>query len=454
MNITAIILAAGHGKRMHSQTPKTLHPILGQPLIFYAIQAVSALANAGPYIVVGHGAEAVQEAVWQQFGNELHFVLQSEQLGTGHAVQAAREIAQGKGGQVLITFGDMPLLRSESLAELVDLHQRSGAVLTMTSVVGDVPRGAGRLLRGPDGSVRAIVEEAVASPEELKVNEYNVSAYCIEADWLWPALERIQVSPKGEYYLTDLVEIAVNENLKVESYVLEDPDEGQGVNTRVDLADAETALRKRLNRRWMLAGVTLLDPATTTIEPNVQLEQDVTLYPGTHLRGNTFVGSRSQIGPDTTLLDTRVGCDCTISYSVAEGAILGNHVSMGPFCHLRKGAVLKDGVHLGNFGEVKESVLDEGVKMGHFSYIGNAKVGKNVNLSAGVITCNFDGKKKHPTEIGDDTFLGSDTMLVAPLKIGKRARTGAGSVVTHDIPDDGLAVGVPARLRERKENRE
>jgi bifunctional UDP-N-acetylglucosamine pyrophosphorylase/glucosamine-1-phosphate N-acetyltransferase len=294
----------------------------------------------------------------------------------------------------------------------------------------------------------------MASPEELKINEYNVSAYCIEADWLWPALERIQVSPKGEYYLTDLVEIAVNENLKVESYVLEDPDEGQGVNTRVDLADAETALRKRLNRQWMLAGVTLLDPATTTIEPNVQLEQDVTLYPGTHLRGNTLIGSRSQIGPDTTLLDTRVGCDCTISYSVAEGAILGNHVSMGPFCHLRKGAVLKDGVHLGNFGEVKESVLDEGVKMGHFSYIGNAKVGKNVNLSAGVITCNFDGKKKHPTEIGDDTFLGSDTMLVAPLKIGKRARTGAGSVVTHDIPDDGLAVGVPARLRERKENRE
>lgn len=454
MSLTAIILAAGHGKRMHSAVPKTLHPLLGQPLVFYAIQAAEALADTPPIVVVGHGAQAVQEAIHARFGGELGFALQTEQLGTGHAVQAAQSLAEGRGDQVLITFGDMPLLRRESLEELLKLHQSSGAVLTMTSVVGDVPRGAGRVLRGGDSTVRAIVEEAVATPMQLAINEYNVSAYCIEAAWLWPALGRIQPSPKGEYYLTDLVEIAVKEGRKVQSYVLADADEGQGINTRVDLADAEAALRKRINHQWMLDGVTLLDPATITIEPGVILETDVTLYPGTHLRGKTRVGKGSSIGPDTTLFDTVVGQDCTVSYSVAEGATLGNHVSMGPFCHLRKGAVLQDHVHLDNFGEVKDSVLGEGVKMGHFSYIGNAKVGKNVNISAGVITCNYDGKLKHPTEIGDDAFVGSDTMLVAPVKIGDRARTGAGSVVTHDVPDDVLVIGVPARLRERKDQSE
>jgi bifunctional UDP-N-acetylglucosamine pyrophosphorylase/glucosamine-1-phosphate N-acetyltransferase len=270
--------------------------------------------------------------------------------------------------------------------------------------------------------------------------------YCFRAGWLWPALKRITLSPKGEYYLTDLVGMAVEDGHAIHTLTIDDPDEVIGINTRVHLAQAEALLRQRINQHWMLSGVTMIDPSSTYIEPGVTLGQDTILWPGTYLHGTSQVGAGCVIGPNTIIRDTRVGDNCTLLASVLECALLEDHVEMGPYCHLRKGAHLSRGVHMGNFGEVKNSTLGPGTKMGHFSYMGDATVGAGVNIGAGTITCNFDGTHKYPTEIGEGAFIGSDTMLVAPVKIGAGAITGAGAVVTKDIPPNSLAVGVPARV--------
>lgn len=451
MTTASVILAAGLGKRMRSNLPKTLHPLLGKPIVFHALDAVLPYVDLAPVLVTGFGGEQVREELARAYGSAVTFALQAEQLGTGHAVRSAEDQLRGKADMLLVTFGDMPMLRPETIERLIQIHRETGSTLTMTSVIGDLPRGFGRVVRSSDGSVQAIVEEAVATPEQLKIREYNISAYCFDAEWMWQNLEKLKPSPKGEFYITDLVAEAKAQACRVEAVVLEDPAEGLGINNRVDLSDCERALRKRINQQWMLAGVSFLDPDTTTVEMDVTIGQDTVLYPNTHLRGRTSIGENCVIGPDTTLLHTSVGDNSVIQYSTAEKATVGSHVTMGPFCHLRSGAVLKDYVHLGNFGEVKDSTLGEHTKMGHFSYIGNALIGKDVNIGAGTITCNFDGKAKHLTEIGDETFIGSDTMLVAPLKIGKRAKTAAGAVVTHDVPDETLVVGVPARPRERKD---
>ena len=451
MTTASVILAAGLGKRMRSNLPKTLHPLLGKPIVFHALDAVLPYVDLAPVLVTGFGGEQVREELARAYGSAVTFALQAEQLGTGHAVRSAEDQLRGKADMLLVTFGDMPMLRPETIERLIQNHRETGSTLTMTSVIGDLPRGFGRVVRSSDGSVQAIVEEAVATPEQLKIREYNISAYCFDAEWMWQNLEKLKPSPKGEFYITDLVAEAKAQACRVEAVVLEDLAEGLGINNRVDLADCERALRKRINQQWMLAGVSFLDPDTTTVEMDVTIGQDTVLYPNTHLRGRTSIGENCVIGPDTTLLHTSVGDNSVIQYSTAEKATVGSHVTMGPFCHLRSGAVLMDHVHLGNFGEVKDSTLGEHTKMGHFSYIGNALIGKDVNIGAGTITCNFDGKAKHLTEIGDETFIGSDTMLVAPLKIGKRAKTAAGAVVTHDVPDETLVVGVPARPRERKD---
>jgi len=403
-------------------------------------------------LVTGFGSEQVREEVAQAYGDKVRFALQAEQLGTGHAVRSAEDQLRGKADIMLVTFGDMPMLRPETVERLVQIRRETGSAVIMTSVIGDLPRGFGRVIRSTEGKVSAIVEEADATPEQLKIREYNISAYCFDAEWMWQKLAELKPSRKGEFYLTDLVEMAIAQGKGVEAMVLEDPVEGLGINNRVDLADCERAMRARVNRQWMLAGVSFLDPDTTTVEMGVTIGQDTVLYPNTCLRGKTSIGGNCAIGPDTTLLHTSVGDYSVIQYSVAEKATIGSHVTMGPFCHLRSGAVLMDYVHLGNFGEVKDSILGEHTKMGHFSYIGNATIGRDVNIGAGTITCNYDGKVKHPTEIGDETFIGSDTKLVAPLKIGKHARTAAGAVVTHDVPDGTLVVGVPARPKERKDH--
>ncbi|NWG33696.1 MAG: bifunctional UDP-N-acetylglucosamine diphosphorylase/glucosamine-1-phosphate N-acetyltransferase GlmU [Chloroflexi bacterium] len=450
MKITAVLLAAGQGTRMKSDLPKVLHPLCGKPMIWHVLEALKEAATEPPVVVVGHGAGAVTEYL----GDSARTVLQKPQLGTAHAAMQAESLLRGKTDLVILTYADMPLLRGETFRRLVDAQRLNPGPLSLLTVIADDPRGFGRIVRKPDGTVQAIVEEYVATPEQQKIKELNVGAYCFNAEWLWEALKRIEKNPKkGEYYLTDVVEIAVRDNLPVQAVLHDDFIETIGINTRVHLSEAEAAMRARLNRDLMLNGVSMRDPASTYIDAGVKIGRDTILMPNTFIHGNTVIGERNVIGPNTIIRDTTIGNGCKILASVLEGAVLEDEVDIGPFARLRKGAHLKSHVHMGNFGEVKDSVLHEGVKMGHFSYIGNAVIGANTNIGAGTITCNYDGEKKHPTTIGRDVFIGSDTMLVAPLTLGDGARTGAGAVVTKDVPEDTLVVGMPARAIRKLERK-
>jgi bifunctional UDP-N-acetylglucosamine pyrophosphorylase/glucosamine-1-phosphate N-acetyltransferase len=441
MKVTAVLLAAGQGTRMKSDLQKVLHPVCGKPMLAYALETACSASTEIPVIVIGNGSEAVRTFL----GETANCVIQNSQQGTGHAVMQAESTLRGQTDLVLVTYADMPLLRSESLIRLVEIQKKNTGPVTMLTVIAADPRGFGRVVRGPDGSVQAIIEEAAATPEQLSINELNVGAYCFSANWLWDALHRIPLSKKGEYYLTDAVELAVKAGLSVQALVSDDMAETIGVNTRVHLAEAEAAMRMRVNREHMLAGVTIINPTATYIEPGVTIGRDTVIWPNTYLQGKTVIGKNCVIGPNTIAEDTTIGDGCEILAAVMEKAVVEDNVSIGPFARLRKGAHLCKGVHMGNFGEVKDSTLGPGTKMGHFSYIGNAAIGPDVNIGAGTITCNYDGVHKNPTEIGEGAFIGSDTMLVAPVKIGARARTGAGAVVTKDVEADTLVVGVPAR---------
>ncbi|MBT3337218.1 MAG: bifunctional UDP-N-acetylglucosamine diphosphorylase/glucosamine-1-phosphate N-acetyltransferase GlmU [Anaerolineae bacterium] len=448
MKITSIILAAGQGTRMKSDLPKVLHPVCGKPMVWHALQAARVVTEETPVMIIGHGADQVREAI----GDAAHYVVQAERLGTGHAVQQAESTLKGGTDLVLVSSADMPLLRGETFAEMIRLQKENDGPMTILTIVADDPRGFGRIVRDEDGDVKAIVEEAQATDAEKAIRELNVGAYCFDAEWLWEALARIPLSPKGEYYLTDTVGLAVEAGLRVKALTLDDMVEAIGINSRIHLSEAEAGMRSRVNRGHMSRGITLIDPASTYIGMDVEIGQDTVIQPNTFLRGETIIGAGCEIGPNTIITDCKIGERCEILSSVLEKAVLEDDVDMGPFARLRKGAYLSKGVHMGNFGEVKDSHLGEGVKVGHFSYIGNTTIGAETNIGAGTITCNYDGKNKHHTEIGEAVFIGSDTMLVAPLVIGDRARTGAGSVVTKNIKEDTLVVGMPARaIRKLKE---
>jgi bifunctional UDP-N-acetylglucosamine pyrophosphorylase/glucosamine-1-phosphate N-acetyltransferase len=445
MQLAVVILAAGQGVRLKSDLPKVLHRLGGRPLIEYALEAAQAVTELPPVVVIGHGAEAVRAAV----GERARCVVQAEQLGTGHAVRQAEPLLCGQCELVLVIYGDMPLLRAGTLRALAHAQALNTGPLTLTAVDAPHLSDFGRVVRDGFGNVRAVVEAAQASPEERRITEVNVGAYCFRAAWLWEMLPKLPLSPKGEYYLTDVVELATRESGSVASVPVADATEAIGINTRAQLAEAETVLRGRINARWMAAGVTLIDPATTYIEPSVQVGRDTCIWPNTYLQGQSQIGEACILGPNTLVRDTVVGNKCRIECSVLEGAWLAEAVSVGPFGHLRPGARLERGVHMGNFGEVNDSTLGPGTKMGHVSYIGNATISANVNIGAGTITCNYDGVKKNPTVIEEGAFIGSDTMLVAPVHVGAHAKTGAGAVVTRDIPADSLAVGVPAKVIKR-----
>jgi bifunctional UDP-N-acetylglucosamine pyrophosphorylase/glucosamine-1-phosphate N-acetyltransferase len=450
MNITAVLLAAGQGTRMKSDLPKVLHPLCGKPMVWHVLEALKSAATEKPVVVVGHGAEAVQKYL----GELADCVLQEPQLGTGHAAMQVEPLLKGKTDLVIVTYADMPLLRGETFQRLVETQRNNPGPLTLLTVIADDPRGFGRIVRKLDGTVQAIVEEYVATLEQQQIKELNVGAYCFRADWLWDALHRIEKNPKkGEYYLTDIVEIAVREDLPVQAVVHDDFIETIGINTRVHLSEAEAAMRMRINREHMLNGVSMMNPDATYIDAGIKIGRDTMILPNTFIHGKTELGEANVIGPNAIIRDSKIGNRCKVLAAVMEGAILEDDVDMGPFARLRKGAHLMSHVHMGNFGEIKDSTLHEGVKMGHFSYIGNANIGANTNIGAGTITCNYDGERKHPTEIGEDAFIGSDTMLVAPVTLGDGARTGAGAIVTKNVPQDTLVVGMPARAIRKVERK-
>jgi bifunctional UDP-N-acetylglucosamine pyrophosphorylase/glucosamine-1-phosphate N-acetyltransferase len=411
-------------------------------MVWYSLETAQKVTGVKPVLVIGHGAEQIR----QEIGEAADFVLQESQLGTGHAVLQAEPLLKDKGGVVIVTYADMPLLSDRTLKRMVEAHQtQPEPAITMLTLIDEEARGFGRVLRNAAGQVESVVEEAEATPDQLSIRELNAGVYCFTAGWLWPALSRIPISSKGEYFLTDLVAIAAAEGLPVQSISTDNPGEALGINNRIHLAEAEAILRQRTNEAWMLSGVTLIDPLSTYIETGVEIGPDTIIYPNTYLQGGTKIGQACTIGPNSTLRDTRIGDRCTVFASVADKAVLEDDVDIGPYAHLRKGAHLARGVHMGNFGEVKNSYLGPGTKMGHFSYVGDTTTGEKVNIGAGTITCNYDGEKKSHTEIGAGAFIGSDTMLVAPVELGEGARTGAGAVVTKDVPSYTLAVGVPAR---------
>ncbi len=443
MTTIAIILAAGKGTRMVSDLPKVLFPLRGKTLIARAVSTATRAFEQPPVVVVGLMSEDVRAAC----GPGIRFATQVQQLGTGHAVKVAADTVKSLAADTIaVMYGDMPLLPSETMKALAGERERSGAAIAMLTLIADNPRGFGRVVRNGEGAVTAIVEEVAASPEHLRIRELNVGVYCFDAAWLWPALERIQPNArKGEYFLTDLVEIAIADGRQVIAIPSDNADAFIGINTRADLADADAILRRQINRGWMLKGVSMVDPASVYIDDEVVLAPDVTVLPNTHLLGDTRIGSGSVIGPNCVLRNAAIGRGCVAQQSSIEDSILEDGADAGPFARLRGGARIGQGTHIGNFAEIKNSTLGPGVKMGHFSYLGDATVGAEANISAGVVTCNFDGQRKQPTTIGDGAFVGCDTMLVAPVTIGARALTGAGAVVTHDVAPGERVVGVPAR---------
>ena len=442
----SVILAAGEGTRMCSSIPKVLHTLAGRPLLEYALDLGLHICSMTPIVVVGFESEKVQEFI----GDRAKVVLQKRQLGTGHALQQTVDILRGQVDMILVWAADMPLLSKDILEAVVTCQSENEGPVSIVTAISDNDRGFGRVVRSERGEVQAIVEQSDVTSEQLAINELNVGVYCFESLWLWDELSTLKPSANGEYYLTDLIESAASQSQKIGVVTSNAEDEIIGINTRIHLAEAETALKARINHSWMERGVTLIDPDNTYIGPNVDIGLDTIVLPNTSLQGNTVIGSECTLGPNSTIRDSVIGDHCKVECSVIEQATLEDEVDVGPFGHLRPGTHLGNGVHIGNFGEVKNSYLGPGVKMGHFSYVGDATVGARSNIGAGAITCNYGmDKQKHRTEIGEDVFIGSDTMLVAPLRIGSRVRTGAGSVVTKDLPDDSLAVGVPARVISR-----
>lgn len=436
MKLKTLILAAGKGTRMKSEMPKVIHKVNGIPMISKIIDVLSGLSPEENILILGHKKDEVLKVV----GENCDYVVQTEQLGTGHAVIQAKEKLQNYDGDVMILYGDTPLLKESTLKSLYQYHKESGAVTTILTSIYENPFGYGRIVK-EDEFVKAIVEEKEASEEIKKIKEVNAGVYCFNSKELFKALDKINNNnEKGEYYLTDVIGIQVLENKKVQSFVLEDNMEILGVNSKVELAQAGKVLRDRKNRELMEEGVILIDPENTYVEDNVKIGKDTILYPGVFLQGKTTIGERCEIIGNTRIIDSTLGNDIRVESSVVEESILEDKVTMGPFAHLRPKAHLKEKVHIGNFVEVKKSTLEKGVKAGHLTYLGDAQVGENTNIGAGTITCNYDGVNKFKTVIGKEVFIGSDTMLVAPVNIGEKALVGAGSVITKDVPNNSLAV--------------
>lgn len=450
--LAAVVLAAGEGTRMRSSTPKVLHALCGRPMLLYVIDALTSLRPARIVVVVGHGAESVTKTLQEQPATDtpVELVEQRVQRGTGDAVGVALTASAFEDldaeDDLLVVPGDTPLLRPETLLELVARHSAADAAATILTARISDPTGYGRVVRDRHGDVARIVEHADASEEERAIDEVNTSIYCFRRPFLAPALRRLRPSnAQQEYYLTDAIGVLTGAGHCVAAAVAADPDEVVGVNDRLQLATAEAELRARINAGWMRKGVTMVDPSRVYIDADVELAADVRLLPGTMLEGRTVVGSGSVIGPDCRLSEAVVGERCTVTSSVVTEAEIASGCSIGPFAYLRPGTRVAAGAKVGTFVEIKNSDIGEGAKVPHLSYVGDAEVGAGSNLGASTITANYDGRQKHRTKIGRDVHTGVHTSLRAPVELGEGAETGAGSVVTNDVAPGMLVKGVPAR---------
>ena len=441
-NLASIILAAGKGTRMKSNIPKVLHRVAGSPMLFFPINVLKTLKAGRVVVVIGHGAEEVREAFK---GGEVSFCVQVEQLGTGHAVMVALKELKGFEGDVLILSGDVPLITVETITALMELHRKAGrkkAALTLVTTVLENPNGYGRIVRGDLGHIVRIVEDKDCSPLQKKIKEVNAGIYLASLKFLNDNIKRIgKNNAQGEYYLPDLVELAVSEGDKVDALIAAEPIEVMGINNRVELSKADSYMRRRVSESLMLSGVTIVDPDATYIDYGASAGMDTIIYPGARISGDSVIGSGCVIEEGSRIDASKIGDSTVIrSYSVIESSEIGSRAAIGPFAHLRPGSTVGDNAHIGNFVELKKSVIGRGSKANHLSYIGDSIVGENVNIGAGTITCNYDGIKKHQTTIEDGAFIGSNSQLVAPVKIGKGAYVGSGTTVTKDVPAGALVI--------------
>ena len=446
MEDTAIIvMAAGKGKRMKSNSPKILHHLAGKPILSYILKTINKVEAKKRIFVIGYKTEKIKELIGK--GEEIEFVEQAEPLGTAHAVLQTKSCLSDFKGDVLILSGDISLLTVQTLKKLLRSHKLKRYNCTLISSILEDPRGYGRIIRDEKGRITGIVEEVDLPEEKRGIKEVNGGVYCFNKNDLFRALEKIVPdNQQKEYYLTDTVKILLAEGLEVGSLMVEDPSEIWGINNQVDLAKATERVYQRVSESLMLQGVTIIDPSSTFIEEGVKIGQDTVIYPFSMIQKDTKIGKNCQIGPYSQLINSKIGEGVRVWASIVEESRIGEGAHIGPYAHLRPGSEIKKGVRIGNFVEVKKSTVGEGSKAAHLTYLGDALIGKGVNIGAGTITCNYDGEKKNKTIIEDEVFIGSNNSLVAPVKIGRRAYTGAGSAITEDVPAESLAI---ARSRQR-----
>jgi len=451
-----IIMAAGKGKRMKSHLPKVLHSLAGKPILNYVVDIVNQLEIKRKILIVGHKSDKIRELI----GEKIEYVEQKEQLGTAHAVLQTQKLLSGFKGDVLILSGDVPFVTVKTLNKLLRYHQANNFCCTLVSTVLKNPEGYGRIIRGKKGEIKEIIEEVDLSTDKKELTEINGGIYCFNKEKLFQVLEKVTANNKQrEYYLTDTVKILLGEGLTVGNIIVKDCSEILGINNRLDLTDASQKVYQKVLQDLMLQGVTIVDPNSIFIERGVKIAQDTIIYPFTIIEKGTKIGSNCFIGPYSHLINAKIGKGVRVWASIIESSTVKDGANIGPYAHLRPETVVEKGAKIGNFVELKKTVVGEGSKASHLTYLGDATIGKKANIGAGTITCNYDGEKKYKTIIGDGAFIGSNNSLVAPVKLGKNSYTGAGSTITEDVPVGNLAIArsrqtnISGWLKKKKEGK-